>query len=373
MNISPKDFYHSLNQNGVDFFTGIPDSLLKEFIAYLQETVAQQQHIITSNEGNAIALAAGYHLRSGKIPLVYMQNSGLGNAVNPLLSLCDKEIYSIPMIILIGWRGMPGVKDAIQHVKDGRIQEKFLEVLEIPYAILSGESSYEEVISRAVATTKKDNHPFAILVEPETFDKFDASSKNDLENYISREEALEAILDINHDNHLIISTTGKTSREVHEIQSRNNRDLSKNFLMIGAMGHCSSFALGVTNANPDKRVVCIDGDGSLIMHMGALAIIGVQKPKHFRHIVINNGAHESVGGQPTVGLNIDICSIAKACGYSTTFKAEKVAEIKEALKQMENIDGPTMLEIKVKVGSRKDLGRPSSKPTDDKIAFMDHP
>ncbi len=368
--ISPEFFLDSLKQNGIDFFCGVPDSLLKNFCACIDDNVDKNSHIITANEGNAIALAAGYHLATGNIGLVYMQNSGIGNSINPLTSLTDPEVYNIPLLLVIGWRGEPGVKDEPQHVKQGRISAKQLEILEIPYVILEAKSDVGEVLSTVFSELNNKKSPVAILVKAETFSGYKSSKTNCFDYPLSREEALRTILKLSKSRDLFVSTTGKTSRELYELRIERN-EVQKDFLTVGAMGHTSSIALGVALGRPDKRVICIDGDGSMLMHMGALPVIGDLKPPNFVHIIINNASHESVGGQPTVAGNVDFKQLALACGYKSCFSANDADTLNNAWSEIEKISGPVMLEVRVKQGSRDNLSRPSGTPVENKKNFMD--
>ena len=371
MSISPKNFYNALEKEGVSFYTGVPDSLLKNFCFYVNDNVSKKRHIISANEGNAIAIAAGYNLATGEIPLVYMQNSGLGNAVNPLLSLCDPDVYSIPMILLIGWRGFPGEVDEPQHIKQGKIQIALLETMEIPHCTISSEDhQFEEKIKNGLIVARANNRPFAILVRKETFNKYIPRLKNKNIGSILREEALEIILSRLPSNAIIVSTTGKTSREVFEIRQKNNSDHGSDFLTVGSMGHCSSIALGIAIARPNLKIICIDGDGSLIMHMGGLSTIGKIKPKNFFHILINNEVHESVGGQSTGSKNIDMQALAKSNGYKNLFFADKAESIKSQFSNLISHHGPSFLEIRVEPGSRENLGRPSLSPSENKESFV---
>jgi len=371
MAIDPKLFLNELISQNVTFFTGVPDSLLKEFCFCVDNELDEKQHIITANEGNAIALAAGYHLATNKIPLVYMQNSGLGNAVNPLLSLCDPDVYSIPMLVMIGWRGEPGVKDEPQHVKQGKIQIELLEAMDIPFETISkDDQNYDQKINHTVEKAKKDNRPVVLLIKKGTFDKFGKGAKVSDDQQMMREEALEIIIEKLDEDAIIVSTTGKTSREIFEIRERKGQSHEKDFLTVGSMGHCSSIALGIALAKPRREVVCIDGDGAMLMHLGSLTSIASINLKNFNHILINNEVHESVGGQETAAKNLDISSIVKSMGNSNTFKAETPEELEESMKDLLSKIGPSFLEVKVQPGSREDLGRPTIKPVDNKKDFM---
>ena len=366
-----EEFCNLLIKNDIDFFAGVPDSILKDFCAYIIENAIDKNHIIAANEGNAIALAAGYHLATDKISLVYMQNSGQGNAINPLTSLVDKEVYGIPVLLLIGWRGEPGKKDEPQHMKQGKITISLLNTLGIPYKILPDNvEGVRKVLKTAINSMKKKSAPYALVVRKGTFKSCKLKNKIISQFELSREDAIKRIVDNLGDQDIIVSTTGKTSRELYEYREELCQGHSKDFLTVGSMGHSSQIALAIALSKPSQKVYCLDGDGALIMHMGSLAIIGSKSPKNFKHIVLNNGAHDSVGGQPTAGLKIDIPAIAKACGYKTVLYAEKGLELEDKLKLLKSGDGPALLEIRVNKGARKYLGRPKSSPLENKKEFM---
>ena len=371
MAIKPTDFYDQLASHGVDFFTGVPDSLLKEFCLCIDDRIPRDKHIITANEGNAVALATGYYLAQKSLPLVYMQNSGLGNAVNPLLSLCDPDVYSIPMLVMIGWRGEPGVKDEPQHAKQGKVQLKLLESMDIPYEIISkDDNQFEMKISSAVETAKNECRPAVLLIKKGTFEKYSKEIQKFDDQRMKREETLEIILENLDDNAIVVSTTGKTSREIFEIREKKGQSHQQDFLTVGSMGHCSSIALGIALSKPEREVVCIDGDGAMLMHLGSLTSIASLKPKNFRHILMNNEVHESVGGQDTAAKNIDLSAIVGAMGPSKMFKAETTAELKANITNFMTCVGPSFLEVKIRPGSREDLGRPTIKPVNNKKIFM---
>ena len=371
MAIKPTDFYDQLASHGVDFFTGVPDSLLKEFCLCIDDRIPRDKHIITANEGNAVALATGYYLAQKSLPLVYMQNSGLGNAVNPLLSLCDPDVYSIPMLVMIGWRGEPGVKDEPQHAKQGKVQLKLLESMDIPYEIISkDDDQFEMKILSAVETAKNENRPAVLLIKKGTFEKYSKEIQKFDDQRMKREEALEIILKNLDDNAIVVSTTGKTSREIFEIREKRGQSHEQDFLTVGSMGHCSSIALGIALAKPHRQVVCIDGDGAMLMHLGSLTSIASLKPKNFRHILVNNEVHESVGGQETAAKNLDLSAIVEAMGSSKTFKAKTPTELKANITDFMECVGPSFLEVKIRPGSREDLGRPTIKPVYNKENFM---
>lgn len=371
MAVNPTDFYDQLASHGVNFFTGVPDSLLKEFCLCIDDRIPSDKHIIAANEGNAVALAAGNYLASKSLPLVYMQNSGLGNAINPLLSLCDPDVYSIPMLVMIGWRGEPGVKDEPQHVKQGKIQLELLETMGIPFETISkDENNFALKISTAVERAKSESKPTVLLIKKGTFDKYGKEIQKIDDQRMVREEALSIVLENLDDNAIVVSTTGKTSREIFEIRENNDQSHQQDFLTVGSMGHCSSIALGIALAKPHREVVCIDGDGAMLMHLGSLTSIASLKPKNFRHILMNNEVHESVGGQDTAAKNVKLSAIVEAVGSSKMFMAETITELKTNINDFMQGAGPSFLEIKIRPGSRANLGRPTIKPVDNKKDFM---
>lgn len=355
----------------VRFFAGVPDSLLADYCAYVTDHVADDSHVITANEGNAIALAAGHFLGTGRPALVYMQNSGLGNAVNPLLSLADEEVYGIPMLLMVGWRGEPGVKDEPQHVKQGRVMTGMLDAMEVPWFELhAGTEDPAAVIAQACALMRERSAPVALLVRKGAFAKYKLKKDVHTDFPLDREGAVKAIVDLLDERDVVIATTGKTSRELYEYRAARGDGHGNDFLTVGAMGHTGSIAMGVARARPDRRVLCLDGDGSVLMHMGALAIIGQSRLGNLVHVVVNNGAHDSVGGQPTAGFEIDLVAIAKACGYRAAASVSAPAEIGPALERLGAGGGPVLLEIRVNKGARADLGRPRSTPVENRVALM---
>ncbi len=363
-------FFKSLKKYDVNLFAGVPDSLLKNFCAYLEKQQKPEKYIITANEGNAVAIAAGYHLSTGKIGSVYMQNSGLGNAVNPLTSLTDTKVYSIPLLMIIGWRGEPGKKDEPQHIKQGKITTTLLKLLEIPYWILDADSNLNAVLHDLFQTVKRTNAPVALLVRKGTFSDYKNQNKVVNNAALGREEALRKILSLVNPQDLIISTTGKTSREVFELRVERG-DTQSDFLTVGSMGHTSSIALGVSIGNQNRRVICLDGDGSMLMHLGALPIIGDMRPSNFVHVLLNNQAHESVGNQPTIAGQIDFAAIAKGCGYCEYFAATDIQSLEKNFQEACQKPGPVLIELHIRTGSRSDLGRPTSSPIQNKVAFME--
>lgn len=368
--VRPADFVARLEQAGVRFFAGVPDSLLKSFCAHVQATVPAERHIITANEGNAVALCIGHYLGTGSAGLVYLQNSGLGNVVNPITSLADAEVYSIPMCLLIGWRGEPGVKDEPQHVKQGRISELQLKTLEIPYWILDGASDWETAVAQALETMRAQSRPVALLARSGTFEEVAAALPADPRYQLRREEAIGRVLSRLGAEDLVVASTGHISREVYEHRIAAGRGTEQDFLTVGGMGHTASLALGLALGQPQRRVVCLDGDGSLLMHMGMMPVIGALAPANLVHVVINNGAHDSVGGQPTVALSCDLPAIALASRYRRAWTVADLPGIDPALDEALGERGPVLFEIRVAKGARKDLGRPKTTPLQNRQSFM---
>ena len=368
--IQPKDFIERLRKGGVEFFAGVPDSLLKNLCAYITDNVSRENNIIAANEGGAVALAAGYHLATGKTGCVYMQNSGEGNAVNPLLSLMDADVYKMPLLLVIGWRGEPGVHDEPQHVKQGKVTLSLLETMGIPYSVL--DENWEEQTDEVLQAIKETNGIYALIVRKGTFEDYKLQNQINQDWSLAREEAIKIVVDKLREDDIIVSSTGMISRELFEYREANGQGHAHDFLTVGSMGHASQIALGIALQKPNKRVIVFDGDGALLMHMGGLAIIGDYNPKNVVHIVFNNGAHDSVGGQPTVGQKINIETIAKAVGYQGVVSVDSQEALLFAMNHVNNdiIDGVSLININVRKGNRKDLGRPTTTPLQNKEAFM---
>ncbi len=385
--IEPGFFAEELRRNGIDFYAGVPDSLLKSFCAFLADNVDPSRNIITANEGAAVALAAGHYLASGRPGCVYMQNSGEGNAINPLASLTDADVYNLPVLLLIGWRGRPGVHDEPQHVKQGKVTLTLLDTMGIPYAVLSADEAEASAQISAACKVLATGQVYALVVEKGTFsdgrwpsDGTPGSGPKDLA--LSREEAIKAVAGAVGPADVIVSSTGMISRELFEYREAAGEGHGRDFLTVGSMGHASQIALGVSMEQPERRVWCFDGDGAVIMHMGSLAIVGTKAKSNFVHIVFNNGAHDSVGGQPTVGLEIDLPAIARACGYRNVYSVSTLEELERVCRPQTRIDGrwpsdgtpapegPVFIEIKVRKGNRPDLGRPTRTPSQNRDAFM---
>jgi len=367
--LQPSFFIGQLKAAGIDFFAGVPDSLLKNICAYITDNLPKEQNIIAANEGGAMGIAAGYHLSTGKIGVVYMQNSGEGNIINPLASLTDREVYNIPVLLLIGWRGRPGVHDEPQHVKQGKVTTGLLNTMGIDYSVLSkDEAQAAKQIAAAVNHMTRTNEPYALVIEKDTFEAYTLQSKVDSALTLSREEAIETVVEALPAEAAVVSTTGMISRELFEIRERRGEGHGHDFLTVGSMGHASQIALGIALQQKHRPVFCFDGDGASIMHMGNMAITAQMQPKNMVHVVFNNGAHDSVGGQPTVGLDIDLPAVARAVGYRQVCSVKTKDELRQALTAV--AEGPVFLEVQVRKGNRKDLGRPTTTPVQNKEALM---
>lgn len=367
--IASERLYQFLKGKGISFYAGVPDSLLKDFLKYLQDHSTAQEHIITANEGLAMSLASGYHFSTGKLPLVYLQNSGLGNLINPLTSLADKEMYSVPMLLLIGWRGRPGVKDEPQHIKMGRITVPMLDVLEVPvYLLDENEISSFEKISNAVAQAIKEQRPVALLAPEKIFEKYNGVQEAD-DYTLLREEVIKKIISQLNGDETVVCTTGKTGREFYEQNIAGGSKIKKYLLSAGAMGHANHIALGI-KMQSDEKVIMLDGDGAVLMQMGSLPTVARHAANNFIHIVLNNGSHESVGGQPTEAFFADLCTVAKASGYNKTIRITNTKELDEWLQNSLKDDATQFVEIRTNRKSRKELGRPKGNPTDWKDDFM---
>lgn len=353
------------------FFTGVPDSQLKELCNELMcEYGISKNHVIAANEGNCVALAAGYHLATGKIPVVYMQNSGIGNIVNPVASLLNDKVYGIPCIFVVGWRGEPGVHDEPQHIFQGEITLQLLHDLGIDTFVIEKTTTKEEVEGQLAAwqETLRRGKQVAFVVKKGAL-SFDGHAEYKNDYTLSRERIIERIASVSGED-AVVSTTGKASRELFEIRERNGQGHGYDFLTVGSMGHSSSIALGIALQKPDKKIWCIDGDGAALMHMGAMAVIGANCPKNMVHVVINNGAHETVGGMPTVAAKIDLVKIALACGYEFAVSADNEKDLDAALYEAKNRNALSFIEVKCAIGARADLGRPTTTAMENKLNFM---
>ena len=359
---------------GADFYTGVPDSQLKALCNYLMNTygIDQKHHVIAANEGNCTALAAGYHLATGKVPVVYMQNSGEGNIINPVASLLNDKVYAIPVMFVIGWRGEPGIHDEPQHIYQGEVTVRLLEDMGIKTYILGKETTEEELREamkdfESVLAEGKDV-AFVIRKGALTYDG-KVVYKND--NEMKREEIIRHIIQVSGEDP-VVSTTGKASRELFELREAFGQSHKYDFLTVGSMGHSSSIALGIAAQKPDTKIWCIDGDGAVLMHMGAMAVLGSEHPGNMIHIVINNGAHETVGGMPTVAAGVDLPAVAKACGYPFAVSVDSFESLDSELKAAKARHELTLIEVKCAIGARDDLGRPTTTAKENKENFMEY-
>lgn len=367
--INPELFLNELLSKEINFFTGVPDSLLKSFLLHL-DSLDSKNHIISTNEGSAIGLAIGYNLATNKIPMVYLQNSGLGNIINPILSLADEKVYSIPMIIMVGWRGEPGVKDEPQHLKQGEVTLDLIKSMNYKHRILSNEfHEGKKQLNELIHITKNDQKPVFLIVKKNTFLESTINKKKQV-SLISRESAIEAICSSINKDDLVISTTGKASRELYEIRKAQQTS-NEDFLTVGGMGHANQIAMGIALFSKDKNIYCIDGDGAVLMHMGGLVQIGNLKLDNFCHIIINNSSHESVGGQATLGDKISFAEICKNSGYKKTYRVNTTNQLTEKLKLFNDIGGPICIEVICSSTSRSNLSRPTSSPKENKESFKE--
>ncbi|CAF2560077.1 unnamed protein product [Rotaria sp. Silwood2] len=378
--LDPAEFFQQVKSIcGINFFCGVPDSLLKDFCAYVTKNVPSSHHVITVNEGPAVGLACGSYMATGQPALVYLQNSGLGNIVNPIMSLATPGVYSLPMLLLIGWRGEPGKRDEPQHRIQGPATPGILAALGIPFQPLP---DYHDGAGQALETAKRymetAKGPYALLVKRQTFLPYSLPKRSaDLEAGLSltREEALQCVISHFQHRDVVVGTTGMLSRELFELRMKRDDGHERDFLTVGGMGHASSIALGIAIQKPNRTIYCLDGDGAVLMHMGILANIAAAAPSNFKHIVFNNGTHDSVGGQPTVAgdhKQFSLCHIAQGCGYKHVMIATNQNEIKEAMEKMRTInnDGPVLLELRIKTGHRKNLGRPTRSTNENRKDFM---
>lgn len=365
--IDTQAFYGALVASDLDFFCGVPDSLLASLCSCIFDRAPHERSVICANEGNAVAMACGYHVATGKRGVVYMQNSGEGNAINPLLSIADPDVYGIPMLLLIGWRGEPGVHDEPQHAKQGKVTCSLLDAMGTPYQVLDSKR-WEEQIAWACSAMDEDARPVALVIRKGTFSPYPFEPKI-TSDPLSREEALGLVLDAIGPDDIVVSTTGKESREVFEIRERCGHGHDADFLTVGGMGHTLSIAAGMAMGAPGRIVWCLDGDGSMLMHLGSLPVLAQRWPDNLRYVLNINGAHESVGGQPNVAGDIDVCSLLVACGLDGAIEActpDKVISAMEALKASPKI----ALVLHTHQGSRDDLGRPTVTPANNKRAMM---
>ena len=370
MNIT--NFVGGLNNLGVDCFAGVPDSQLKALCDYIMtEYGVGEKHIVTANEGAAVGYAAGHYLATGNPTAVYMQNSGIGNAVNPICSLINDKVYAIPVVFIVGWRGEPGIKDEPQHIYQGEITIPLLDDLDIKSFIMAKETSEDE-FNAMIRESKKimaEGKSVAFVIKKGALEtNCKPVYKNDYP--MTREEIVGVVTEYASEGDIFVSTTGKLSRELFETREARNQSHKYDFLTVGSMGHSVMIALGVAEQKKNRKVYCLDGDGAVLMHTGSMAIVGANAPKNLIHVIVNNGAHETVGGVPTVADKIDLSKLALACGYKSAYTADNKETLVSALKKISGESGPILLEVKSNLLSRSDLGRPTTTPIQNKDAFM---
>lgn len=355
-----------------DFYTGVPDSLLRPLCDYLYSIygVDNKHHVVAANEGNAVAIGAGYYMATEKVPVIYLQNSGEGNIINPLASLLSEDVYGIPVLFIIGWRGEPGIHDEPQHVQQGKVTLSLLETMNVPYVVVDKKMTATELKNQmsALYQSLRGGRQVALVIRKGALEN-EAKVKYENDNSLTRERIIQLVAAAAGESP-IVSTTGKASRELFEYREAQGKGHSHDFLTVGSMGHSSSIALGIALQKPDKDIWCIDGDGAVLMHMGAMAVLASVHPDNFIHIIIDNGAHESVGGMPTAARNIDFGKIAKGCGYDEIYQVDSQAELEMALAGISQVKGLRLLIARSAIGSRKDLGRPTVTPKENKVAFM---
>lgn len=366
-------FVAHLQRRGVSLFTGVPDSLLKDLGVAVTARVPAGHHVIAANEGAAVGVAIGHYLRTAQPAVVYLQNSGLGNAVNPLMSLADPEVYGIPMLLIVGWRGRPGVTDEPQHRKQGRIMPALLDALDLPWQVLPHDTeaacrSVDAMLTAALASSS----PSVLLVEPGGFASTPQPGPTTAIDAAlpSREAALTTVVEAIGDEAILVATTGMLSRELFALRQRTGAGDERDFLTVGGMGHASAIALGVALEEADREVWCLDGDGALLMHLGGLAVIAEHAPHTLFHVVFNNGVHASVGGQPTAISQVDLVQASRGLGYRNAVSASNLAQVAAAVPALRASGGPSLLEAVVQPGNRAGIGRPTRSPAQSRQAFM---
>lgn len=365
--------FGSLQEMGIRFFTGVPDSLLNDFCLYLCRNYDKEHHVMAANEGNAIAIAAGHYFATGSVPVVYMQNSGIGNATNPLLSLAHQTVYSVPMILVIGWRGASEVKDHAQHKKQGELTPVLMKEMDIPYEILDDENTVIDKFRWAYNKANELSAPVALIVKKGILTQKEKHQEYPESTLMNREEAISAVIDVLGSDAIYLATTGRATRELHEQLKQKNISEGHEFLNVGSMGHVSSVALGMAIARPEKKIVVFDGDAAAVMHMGALATNCRYKAGNMIHIVLNNGVNESVGGQPSAGYVVNLTEIAAACGYQTLGHAvETKEELQAIIKDFKKDGMPLFVDVHVRQGIRKDMPKLNIDHKAQKRALMGH-
>lgn len=360
--INQNNFIITLNSLGINFFTGVPDSYLNGFCCCLDQMVDKKNNIIAANEGNAVAIASGYYLSTGNIPLVYLQNSGMGNILNPVVSLSDKNVYNIPMILLIGWRGEPNTNDHPQHKVQGEITTKILDMLEIPYIIpQEDDKKFEEQLREIVKKAKEELKTVAIIAKKGVFAKTEKDAVIDNLYELSRFDAMKTVVENMPSNTIYVASTGRASRELYYLRELRGESHKNDFLNVGSMGHASSVAFGIALQKVNRNVVCFDGDAAAIMHMGSLTMVSKYNLPNFIHVVLNNGVHESVGGQKSAGFDINFSDIAKSCGYSVVDEIiDTKCKLENAINTLKTTGKPSFIDVRIHKGLKE--GAPPLNP-----------
>lgn len=350
-----EDLLNTLKKKKINFFTGVPDSVLKNLTYKFKKN-----HISVNNEGTAVSLAAGYYLATGKLPCVYMQNSGLGNAINPLISITNKNIYSIPSILIIGWRGSPNSKDEPQHQVMGKKTKQILKLLGIKYFVARNKKDLEK-FEKMIEYSRSKLTSIACLIERSSIkNKKSKTQKKIINKYkVYRYNFIKELVDLIKIKSNVISSTGFISRELDHILSKKKYLNIKPFYMVGGMGHSASLTLGVS-LKSKKQNICLDGDGALLMHLGSLGIVKKYGKKNFKYILLRNDTHESVGCQPTNSTHINYKILSKSFGFRKYLLITKELDFKNVVKKLINSPGPSFLEVRIKNGSISNLGRPKN-------------
>ena len=369
--VNLQSLFEALDRTGVKFFTGVPDSLLNDFCLYMMNNIPDSRHVMAANEGNAISIAAGNYMATGNIPLVYMQNSGIGNATNPLLSLTHDCVYGIPLIMVIGWRGDPSINDHAQHKKQGELTPVLMKDMDIPYEILDNDDTVIEKFTWAVNKAREISSPVALIAKKAILTQKEKKQVYPESPLMNREEAVSAVIDVFGEDAVYLGTTGRATREVHEQLRMHGISEGHEWQNVGSMGHVSSVGLGLALALPDKRIVVFDGDAAVVMHMGSLATNCRYKASNLIHVVLNNGVNESVGGQQSAGQLIDLTGVAKSCGYRNVGHAIKTKEeLQHVLKTLPGNDMPTFVDVYVRQGIRPDMPKLNINHKEQKEALM---
>jgi phosphonopyruvate decarboxylase len=351
---------------GFDFFTGVPCSFLTPIINRVISDPALD-YVAAASEGEAVAIAAGAWL-AGRGTVVMCQNSGLGNAVNPLTSL--NYPFRIPTLLIVTWRGGPGIDDEPQHQLMGPITPSLLDVIQVPHhRFPSSDDEIQSALAAAQAYIGEKELPFALIMEkgavrddgiqsapadlPAPGQKQDLSAGGTPPGRVA---AMERLLAAVPDTAALIATTGFTGRELYTVADR-----PQHLYQVGSMGCAAGMGIGVA-VNTERPVVVLDGDGAALMKMGTLGTIGAYRPGNLIHIVFDNGAYESTGGQPTVSPSVDFAGVAIACGYAGAYSCDDLAGFESAVRGALSTDGPHLIHIRVSRGTIEGLGRPKVEP-----------